>query len=240
MMSPEAINAAAENYYETGKLPPGMGRGMQGAQMMNAIMSRAAELHPDVNWAERPLAWQGFNAGSAGQGLLAKRTASLSLAENEAKSLIPRVHDASMAVSRTQYPTLNRVIEAAQTGTGDPNVIRLGVAVESLVQTYARVLSPAGAPTAADKANAHSILDKAWSTGQIDAALDQMSKEISSAKKSLATTRREMGAPALREESGSSDAPPVSKSSASKPVITNANGDRMTLSDDGKSWVPLK
>ena len=241
-LAPQALDAAAENYFQTGKLPPGMGRGIQGSQMMNAIISRASEMHPDADWSERPQAWQGFAGAAAGQRLLATRTASLSLAENEAKSLIPRVHEASQAVNRTQYPTLNKVIEAAQTGTGDQNVIKLGIAVESLAQTYARVLSPVGAPTAADKANAHEILDKAWSTGQIDAALDQMQKEIASAKSSLATTRKEMGAPALKEEDAapSASAPKSASAAAGKPIITNANGDKMTLSDDGKSWVPLK
>ena len=213
-LAPQALDAAAENYFQTGKLPPGMGRGIQGSQMMNAIISRASEMHPDADWSERPQAWQGFAGAAAGQRLLATRTASLSLAENEAKSLIPRVHEASQAVNRTQYPTLNKVIEAAKTGTGDQNVIKLGIAVESLAQTYARVLSPVGAPTAADKANAHEIWDKAWSTGQIDAALDQRQKEIASAKSSLATTRKEMGAPALKEEDAPAQAAPKAATSA--------------------------
>jgi hypothetical protein len=188
-LSPEALDAAAEQYFQTGKTPPNMGRGMQGSATMNAIISRASELHPDADWSERPQAWQTFNAGSAGQRLLATRTASLELATNEAESLIPRVREASKLVPRTQYPSLNSLIEAAKTGTGDPNVIKLGIAAESLMYTYARVLSPTGQVRAGDIANAHKILDQAWSQGQIEAALDQMELEIQSAQKSLDKTK---------------------------------------------------
>lgn len=208
MLSPQSLDAAAEQYFQTGKLPPGMGRGVQGASTMNAVISRASDLHPDADWSERPQAWQTFQAGAAGQSLLAKRTASLELAENEASSLIPRVRDASKAVSRTQYPSLNTIIEAGLTGTGDPNIVKFGIAVESLAQTYARVLSPTGAPTAADKANAHEILSKYWGQGQIDAALDQMELEIASAKQSLEKTRGEMSGGGNRGgDQGASAAP---------------------------------
>ena len=45
-------------------------------------------------------------------------------------------------------------------------------------------------------------MDKAWSDGQIDAGLDQMSKEISSEKKSINQTRKEFGLPALKADDG--------------------------------------
>lgn len=161
---------------------------------------------------------QAFSAQSAGQSLLAKRTTSLALAENEAKSLIPRVREASKAVNRTQYPALNTIIEAGLTGTGDPNIVKFGIAVESLAQTYARVLSPTGSPTAADKANAHEILSRFWGQGQIDAALDQMELEIQSAKSSLDTTRREIGG---GERSGDRAVPSSPRATGASPAATS-------------------
>ena len=80
--------------------------------------------------------------------------------------------------------------------------IRLGVAVESLAQTYARVLNPTGAVTAADKANAHEILNKYWADEPIDAGLDQMEQEIVSATQSLSKTRTEMNMTPLDDEGG--------------------------------------
>jgi hypothetical protein len=193
MLNGQALDAAAENYYQTGKFPPNLGRGMQGSATMNAVMTRAAELHPDANWAERPSAWQQFGTRASGLRTLEQRSANLTLAETEAKSLIPRVKQASDRVSRTEYPTLNSVILAAEKGSGDQNVIRLGIAAESLIRTYARVLKPTGQLSVSDVQAAHDILDKAWSKGQIDAALDQMQIEIDAAKESLSTARHEYG-----------------------------------------------
>lgn len=209
-MSPAATDAAAENYFQTGKLPPGLGRGMQGSSNINAIIERATELHPNEpaeNWPQR---WQNFTTDAAGKKLLATRAASLTLAETEAKSLIPRVREASGKVNRSQYPSLNKIIEMVQEGSGDQDIVRLGIAAESLAQTYARVLSPTGAPTVADKENAHKILNQAWSQGQIEAALDQMDKEIASAKSALSDAREEIGggrkSTAAQSEGGKSDA----------------------------------
>ncbi|MBV8474513.1 MAG: hypothetical protein JO107_10240 [Hyphomicrobiales bacterium] len=205
-LSPAALDAAAETYFQSGKMPPNLGRGMQGSANMNAIINRATELHPDDDpsgWAKR---WQNFGAGAAGERQLAQRAANLELAENEAKTLIPRVKDASQNVSRTQYPTLNSIIQAMEKGTGDPNVVRLGIAANSLIYVYSRVLKPTGVINESDTRAAHDILDKAWSEGQIDAALDQMETEIASAKQGLAVTQDEM-AGRKPSQSGSGTAP---------------------------------
>ena len=202
--SGQTLDADAERYLVTGTLPPNMGRGQQGAAQATMIRERATELAiaKGIDPANLPQLQQSFKAQAASKGLIEKRTASLDLAENEASSLIPRVRDASKAVNRSQYPSLNKIIEMAQEGTGGQAIVRFGVAVESLAQTYARVLNPTGALTAADKANAHEILDKVWSDGQIDAALDQMEQEIIAAKQSLAKTRTEMNMTPLDDEGG--------------------------------------
>jgi hypothetical protein len=56
MLSGPALDQAAETYYQTGKPPPNLGRGVQGAAGLNAIITRAAEIHQDdpvENWPER-------------------------------------------------------------------------------------------------------------------------------------------------------------------------------------------
>lgn len=185
-----SLDADAENYRQTGKLPPNMGRGVQGSAEALRIRERAAELEQEAggNTADWPGRWQTFSTGAAGKRVLATRAVNLQLAENEASSLIPRVREASAKISRTQYPTLNSLILAAEKGSGDPNVIKYGLAVSSLIPVYARVLKPTGQITEGDTHRATEILDKAWSQGQIDAALDQMEVELSSAKQALQKT----------------------------------------------------
>ena len=56
MLNGPALDQAAEAYYQTGKPPPNLGRGIQGAAGLNAVITRAAELHPDdpvEDWPER-------------------------------------------------------------------------------------------------------------------------------------------------------------------------------------------
>ena len=189
------LDADAETYRQTGKLPPNMGRGIQGQQQATAIRTAAAEKEiaeggDPSEWSTR---WQHFATQAAGLRTLETRAAGLTLAENEASSLIPRVRDISAKVSKTEYPSINKLILAAKKGTGGTDVIKLGVAVESLIPVYAKVLKPVGTVGAADMERAHDILDKAWSDGQINAALDQMEVELKSARSSLDKTMEEFG-----------------------------------------------
>jgi hypothetical protein len=191
------LDADAARYRETGTLPPNMGRGAQGQQLAAAIRTRAVEqeVNEGGNPNDWPTRWQQFSTQAAGRRVLATRAANLTLAENEAETLIPRVRQASANVSRTQYPSLNSVILAAKQGTGDPNVIKLGVAASALIPVYARVLKPNGQITEGDTGRATEILNKAWSDGQINAALDQMVVELKSARSALTQTTDEYGMP---------------------------------------------
>jgi hypothetical protein len=187
------IDADAELYRQTGKLPPNMGRGMQGSAEAKAIRARAVQQEIEQggdpgDWSSR---WQNFQTQATGKRVLEQRAVGLSLAENEASSLLPRVREASAKVSRTEYPTLNSLILAAEKGTGGTDVIKLGIAVQSLVPVYARVMKPVGQITEGDTHRASDILEKAWSDGQINAALDQMEVELKSARSALNKTMQE-------------------------------------------------
>lgn len=222
--SAATLEADAALYRQTGKLPPNMGRGIQGQQQATAIRSRAAEQEiaeggDPSEWSTR---WQKFGAQATGRRVLQNRAAGLELAENEAVSLLPRVREASAKVSRTQYPNINALINAAKKGTGGTDVIKLGIAVESLVPVYARVLKPTGQIAQGDMARAHDILDKAWSDGQINAALDQMQVELDSARGALDKTLEEYGT--TKPKSGQ-PATPAKPSGGSKP--------------DAEGWVTL-
>lgn len=226
------LDADANQYRLTGKLPPNMGRGIQGQQQATAIRTRAAE--QEVNdggdpndWPSR---WQKFSTQAAGLRTLEVRAAGLTLAENEAKLLLPRVRDISGKISRTEYPTINKLILASKKGSGDPNVIKLGVAVESLIPVYAKILKPVGTVGAADMERAHDILDKAWSNGQINAALDQMELELDSAKEALKKTQAEFGS-AGKKKTGEGEGSSGKSGESSQKSTTFQN-----TTPDGFGW----
>ena len=236
-MSPQSLEVSADVYRMTGRLPPNMGRGIQGNQEAAIIRNRAAEKEQDAggdpaDWADR---WQQFGTRATGSRTLETRAAGLTLAENEARALVPRVRELLGTVNRTRFPDLNKLIIAGQTKTGNENEIKLGIAIGSLIPVYARVLKPVGQVGQTDMANAQHLLEQKWATGQMGAALDQFEVELHSAKDALAQARKEYGAsgpslPGRPEKKAETPppanpaAPPAAGSGAAKPAAPPAAG----------------
>lgn len=166
-----------------------LGRGRQGGEAVKATRAWATHvlvheegLSPQTA-AEvlnnNVLEFQGMKSGASA---LARREAQVIGASTTAMQTAPRVLEASKNVSRTNYPSLNAIVLAALQGTGDENVVRFGIAVNTFVNNYARALG-AGSATLTDSARGEAFanLQKAWSNGQINAAIDQMlNKELPS------------------------------------------------------------
>lgn len=127
----------------------------------------------------------------AGERTLGNRTANIELANNEFEQVAPLTLQASQAVNRTQFPALNSILQAGERNVGDPSVVRLGQSINSLINVYSRAISPTGTPSVSDKDHARELLSAAWSKGQIAAAIDQMGKEVSAARKAPAAVRQE-------------------------------------------------
>lgn len=172
----------------------GLGYGNVGAQnrvrLRQGINQRAKDRGiPAEEVAARNAEFFGLKAG---ERTLGNRTANIEMATVEAQQMMPLALQASSKVDRTQYPTLNSVLLAAQKGVGDENVVRLASSTNALVNIYARAISPTGNPTVSDKDHAREILENAWSKGQYSAGVDQMAKEMAAARKSPAIVRQDM------------------------------------------------
>jgi hypothetical protein len=159
-----------------------------------AIRRRLAQINAEegevgTEQANRQAEYFGVKSG---QRTLGNRQANIELAATEFKQVLPIVQQASEAVDRTNYPDLNKVIQAFQSRTGDPNVVRFGSGVNTLINLYARAISPTGVPTVSDKDHARDILNKAWSQGQFTAAVSMMQQEINAALQSPEKVRDEM------------------------------------------------
>jgi hypothetical protein len=119
-----------------------------------------------------------FFGTKAGQRTLGTRIANIELAATEFKKIMPVVLQASDAVDRTKYTNLNQLILAYRDRTGDPASVALGGAINTAINVYARAVNPTGASTVSDKDHAREQLQRAWSQGQIKAALAMMQQEI--------------------------------------------------------------
>lgn len=133
-----------------------------------------------------------FKGLEAGERTLGQKTAQVGLAANEARSFATNALAASEKVNRTRFPDLNKVILAGEQKSGDPDVVAFGSYNNSLVNAYARAVSPTGAPTVSDKDHAREILTTAYSKGQYKAAVDVILKEIDAAKASPGQTKQEL------------------------------------------------
>jgi hypothetical protein len=194
LLDPETIAAMADQYRagDTSVLT-NLGRGAQGAQ--NIVALRKAIAQKNTALGEGGAEQAGRNAEFFGVKSAARtvgvKGANIDLAATEFQQVLPVVQQASKAVDRTRFPDLNKIIQAYQEKTGDPAIVAFGGAVNTLVNIYARAISPQGVGTVSDKEHAREILNRAWSQGQFNAAVGMMKQEIDAALASPEKVREE-------------------------------------------------
>ena len=202
-----------------GNVLAGLGYGNAGAAnraaVQNKISERAKALAEEIGVPEGKIGeflaikHAEYAGITAGERTLGVRTAQLGLAVHEAELLMPAVLKASEAVPRTELTDLNKLIIAGDTHTGDPNTVRLGIAMNSFINVYARAISPTGTPTVSDKDHARDLMAPFWSKGQVKAGLDQLNIELQAAMGAPSRVRQE-----FREGAGNKVAPSPSDPAA--------------------------
>jgi hypothetical protein len=197
-----------------------VGRGAQGAENIAALRREIARQNKEAGTTPEEQAAKNaeYFGTKAGQRTLGTRTANIEQAVTEAQQLAPLVLEASSKVDRTSFPLLNSVILAAERGTGDENVTRLGVAINGMINVYARAINPTGVPTVSDKEHARDILQAAWSKGQIGAAIDQMNKEMAAARAAPGLVKEQMREGMTGKKTETPTAP-QSQTTGPKPVL---------------------
>jgi hypothetical protein len=190
-----------------------LGRGAQGAENIVKLRGEIARQLAEQGKSGSDIATKiaEFEGLKAGERALGTRTAQMGMALSEATSFAPLALAASEKVDRTEYPTLNGLLLAAERGTGGEDVIRLAVATNSFLNAYARAVTPTGTPTEGAQERARALLDAAWSKGQYRTAIDQLMLEMNAASKSPGMVREE-----FRDRSDPG-------SSLSAPATTNPN-----------------
>jgi hypothetical protein len=98
---------------------------------------------------------------------------------------------ASAEANRTQFTPVNKAINAWKTNTGDPHIVALGQALNTLTNEYARAIG-SGHGTVHDKEQAETQLNQARSHEQLVAIMKVMRQEIEMTKKSMPEARQEM------------------------------------------------
>jgi hypothetical protein len=208
-----------------------IGRGSQGSQNIRALRKeiQAEGIAPE-QLAAINAEFQGLKAG---ERTLGTRTANIEMAVTEAQNMAPLALAASEKVDRTKFPTLNAALLAAEKGTGGEDVVRLGVATNSLINIYSRAISPTGVPTVSDKDHARELLSAAWSKGQYKAGVDQLMQEMAAARKSPGQVRQSFREAVTGAEGGAAGRPdnPASGPSGGKRWVFDPATGKLKPSD---------
>jgi hypothetical protein len=195
-LQPEALDSMADQYLAGDKsVLQNLGRGAQGAADVVALRNKIAEKMKaqGISGAQQATKMAEFSGLTAGERSLGTRSAQMGMAVDEAQRVIPLALKASDAFPRTQFVPLNKAIAAVQSGSGDPNISRFVAANQSLINVYARAMSPTGVPTVSDKDHARDMLSVAQTKEQYAAVLDQMQKEMQAAQKAPGDVKVELG-----------------------------------------------
>ncbi len=241
-LSPEAIDSAARIYVQTGKFPPNVGRGTQGAANVTAIQNRVAEIEKEQGKTPEQIA--------EGQRTFQTRTAGLRALETRRGRLLSSIYatdemgdllkQASDAAPRTKFTIINRGEQSIEASTSDPKLAAFTAAINSYVNTYAQALSPTGQSRISDKEHAYDLINKAMGSGAIDAVVDQLHKEtraeMSASRKALKelTTGEEPGLDVSAGGGGGGAAP--TKVSSPSEAAKLAPGTHY-ITPDGKEFV---
>jgi hypothetical protein len=161
-----------------------MGRGIQGQQEAARIRARAVERelneggNPQI-WPDR---WQAYHARgvglSAGARTGATREANLQLILNAANAAIPAALEQSEKVWRTGFVPLNKIIQAGQIITSNPELGTFGMANLQLAEHWARAMNPTGVMRESDRDKALSFLSTADSPATYRLKVMQLKTQI--------------------------------------------------------------
>ena len=177
-LSPDAINAAAERYLETGQLPPNMGRGVQGSATMSAIQNHAAEIAQQrgIDMGALPQKWQQFKAQQVAiQRFTSGPQGNTIRSFNVLVDHLDVLNDAAAALKNGDNRMLNsfRQTWAANTGSTAPTNFD---GVKALVGDEIIKAVVGGAGALADREEVKKDLDRASSPKQLAELVEKYKK----------------------------------------------------------------
>ncbi len=203
MFDDKTLTAMADQYIAGDKsVFQNLGRGGQAAENIVALRQKVQQRMEEkgISPEQQAVKMAEYNGMIQTQKTLGSRIANIEMAVTEAQQLAPQVLETSAAVDRTRFPSINKILLAGEKGMGDPDVVKLGIALNSFINVYSRAINPGGAPTVNDKEHARELLSDAWSSGQLQAGMGQLMKEMDLARKSPDIVRK-----SIREQYGAGE-----------------------------------
>jgi hypothetical protein len=191
-LDPDTLTTMAQQYLAGDKgVMQNLGRGAQGSANVVALrqaITREAKAQ-GLSGPAIAAKMAEFAGTMAGQRTAGNRIANVEMAATEAQNLIPLARQASADVTRSGFLPFGKAQMMFNNQTNDPAMRQFVAANNSLVNVYARAISPSGTPTVADKEHAREMLSTAMDHKSYLAVLDQMQREIEAARQAPQAVR---------------------------------------------------
>lgn len=180
-LSPEALDLISSQYLAGDKSAiTGYARNANmRAQIANAVAEKANAMGMDGKGLAAEISAYGGNV--AAQRAAGTRAAQVGMASSEANQMADIALEASAKVPRSSFVPWNAAVNAVRTNTSSPEMAAFVTATTSLVNAYARAVSPLGAPTDAMRQHAEQMLNTAQSPEAYAAVIAQMKNEMKAA-----------------------------------------------------------
>ncbi|MBM7483309.1 hypothetical protein ACVWWI_003375 [Bradyrhizobium sp. USDA 3686] len=171
----------------------GLGRGSQGAANILKIQRMAAELAEskgmDADAILRNIAKQAELV--SGARALGTKSTHFGVAEKAMEESLPLAQAASDALPRSDWMTVNKLVQAGQREHSNPVFKRFLIATDTAAKDYARTINPQGALRESDIEYARKILSTADGPEAYAAALDQLRMEAGVMHRAIQRQRSE-------------------------------------------------
>lgn len=180
-LSPDALDLIASQYLAGDKtVISGYARN---ANMKALIANKIAEKANAAGMDGPAIAAEvsAYGGNVAAQRSAGTRAAQVGMAASEANQMADIALEASKAVPRGNFVPWNAAVNAVSTNTSSPEMAQFVTATTSLVNAYARAVSPLGAPTDAMRQHAEQMLNTAQGPEAYAAVISQMKKEMEAA-----------------------------------------------------------
>lgn len=175
----------------------GLGRGAQGPADLRRIREEVARqsrdgepVDPAAEVILRNAAEQAMRV--SGARALGTKEVHFGTAEKAMEESLPVALAASEKVPRTEWQTLNKLIQAGQTQSAHPDLRRFLIATDTAAKDYARTINPQGVLRESDIEYARKILSTADGPETYAAALEQLKIEAQVMKRAIDRQKGEL------------------------------------------------
>jgi hypothetical protein len=170
--------------------------GLRSKQQQVATLQGIIDAHPDMSADEIADGIKSgqieFKAQTTEAQSAGRIAGQVLVAENEMKTMVPLVQQASDAVPRGDFIPITKLLQTADTSISDPNLLALKIRINSLLNSYDLLAARAGTDME-KRATTRALLLSATGPDALKAGLDSFMKEAKAAGQAANTAIEEVG-----------------------------------------------